>query len=522
MDKFTEACKEIADRFIESNLSKKDIESLKREICRKKKLSRFPSNSEIMDFIEDERRRKELKIKPTRSLSGVKVIAVMTSPKECPHGKCAMCPGGPDKETPQSYTGKEPAARRADREEFNPYDQVKTRINQLQEIGHEDVEKIELIVMGGTVPARKKEYNSWFIKRCLDAMNDNESDSLEQAKKINEEARHRCIGITFETRPDYCKKPEINEMLDLGGTRVELGVQSPSNSVYREIDRGHTVEDVVESTKLLKESGLKVTYHLMPGLPTQSKKDDISSFKEVFKKEEYKPDALKIYPTQVIKGTELYESYNSGNYQPLTNEETVDLLADLKELIPPYVRIKRVMRDIPSTEVYAGPDKTNMRQLVWDEMEERNSECRCIRCREVGHKERKEGKIPDDVSLVKRKIRSSDSLEYFLSFEDKENDILIGLLRLRDLVDPFRPELTSEDAIVRELHVYGEMASLGEKSKWQHKEYGRKLLSKAEQVASKKMNATNLHVISGIGARNYYRKFDYKKNGVYMSKRLNK
>lgn len=521
MNSKEEACRELAKKAVKKDLSKNELENLKRKICKQKRLNKFPSNAEIMKYIDEEEKINEFKLKPTRSISGVHVVAVMTSPKECPHGRCLPCPGGPDEESPQSYTGKEPAARRAVRESYDPFKQVTKRLSQLEEIGHKNVDKIELIIMGGTAPARDKEYLNWFVKRCLDAMNEETSKTLREAQKKNETSNYRCIGMTFETRPDYCKKREINKVLDLGGTRVELGVQTTSDKKYELINRGHTIEDVVEATELLKESGVKVTYHMMPGLPGSSIHEDLSEFEEIFNDPRFKPDALKIYPTQVIEGTGLYQEYKKGSYEPLSNEEASYLIKEVMKKVPAFVRIKRVMRDIPTTEVIAGPNKSNMRERAWRELEKEDKECGCIRCREVGHRSRKKDMIPDNLELVNKKIKTLGTEERFLSIEDKEKEILIGLLRLRKLNNPFREELGGGDSIVRELHIYGQATPIGGEGKWQHKDFGKKLLKKAEEIAKTDFDSKKIHVISGIGARNYYRKFKYEKLGPYMSKKLN-
>jgi len=522
MKEFNEACKEIAKKAEKKDVTKEELEDLKREVCSSKKLSRYPKNSEIIEHIENEHLKKKYKIKPTRSISGVNVVAVMTSPKECPHGSCTPCPGGPEYNSPQSYTGKEPAARRAIRRDFDPYDQVTDRINQFKRMGHTDTNKIELIVMGGTVPARDFEYNKWFLKRCFDAMNKKQSESLEEAKQRNEDAENRCVGITFETRPDYCGKEELNQLLKLGGTRVELGVQTLDNRIYENINRGHSIEEVTRATSLSRNSGLKIAYHMMPGLPGSDMDKDIKMIKDLFNDSRFYPDAIKIYPTVVVEGTELFEMYKKGDYEPLTNEETINLLVEIKKELPPYVRVKRIMRDIPAHEVKAGPDMTNIREVVWHRLEDTNERCRCVRCREAGHLALKEEDEPiiENVELVRRDYKASGGKEIFLSFEDTKKDIIIGLLRLRELNNPFREELQSGSGMVRELHVYGEVAPLGEVGKWQHKEYGEKLLEKAESITLKEFDKDVISVISAVGTRNYYRKFGYAKNGVYMSKEL--
>ena len=518
MNSFEETCREIARRIVEDDVSEDEIESVKRDVCRETGVSRFPSNPEILEYVEDEVEREKLRLKPTRSISGVNVVAVMTSPHECPHGRCVPCPGGPDNDSPQSYTGEEPAALRAGREGYDPYRQVRTRIRQLNEIGHDDVDKVELIVMGGTAPARDG-YIRDFVKRCFDGLNGFRSSSLEEAQMENESASVRCVGLTFETRPDYCGVGDIGRMLEMGCTRVELGVQTVYDDVYRDISRGHSVDDVVDATRRLKESGLKVTYHMMLGLPGTTPERDVDAFKEIFSDPCFQPDALKIYPTQVIDGTELHERYLSGEYSALDNEETAELIARVKKIVPPHVRIMRVMRDIPSHQIEAGPDKTNLRQVARQKLVENDSPCRCVRCREVGIRERRDGVTPENVELVRRTYDASGGKEVFLSYEDVDQDILVGLLRLRKLDSPFRPELLGGDAVVRELHVYGDAAAIGERGRWQHRCYGEKLLSESEDVAVE-MGADNISVISGVGARNYYRKYGYRKNGVYMTKQL--
>ncbi|OUJ19182.1 Histone acetyltransferase ELP3 [Methanonatronarchaeum thermophilum] len=518
MNSLEETCREIARRIVEEDIPRDMIESVKREVCRETGVSRFPSNPEILKYVDSDEERDKLKLKPTRSISGVNIVAVMTSPYECPHGRCVPCPGGPEQDSPQSYTGKEPAAMRAIREGYDPYSQVEKRVGQLKEIGHDDVEKVELIVMGGTAPAREG-YIEGFVKRCFDGLNATESSSLESAKTKNEDADIRCIGLTFETRPDYCKEKDIDRMLEMGCTRVELGVQTVYDDIYEKIQRGHSVSDVYKATKLLKDSGLKVTYHMMLGLPGSTPDRDIKTFKKIFNDQKFQPDGLKIYPTQVVEGTELYSLYQKGEYTPLSNEETANLIAQAKKQVPPHVRIMRVMRDIPSHEIDAGPDKTNLRQVARKKLVEMEEPCRCIRCREVGHKEMKDGVSPQNVELVSREYTASGGREIVLTYEDIDQDILVGLLRLRILESPFRPELNDGDAMVRELHVYGDATPIGEKGDWQHHSYGEKLLHEAEERA-REFHAKEISVISGVGARNYYRKYGYNKKGVYMNKKL--
>ncbi len=492
---------------------KKDLSKRKRKLASKYNLKRFPSNSEILEIADEskEKIRKILQIKPTRTISGVAVVAVMSKPHECP-GNCVYCPKF--EKVPTSYTGKEPATRRAISNKFDPYLQVQNRINQLEKIGH-NPEKIELIIMGGTFPSMSEDYQKDFIKKCLLAMNEYPKDmpkkipSLEKIQKQNEKADKRCIGMTFETRPDFAKEKNVDLMLKLGGTRVELGVQTTFDNIYKKVNRGHRIKDVVEATKILKNKGFKILYHMMLGLPGTNREKDLKSLKEIFKNQKFKPDMLKIYPTIVTKGSKLYDMWKNKKYTPINEEYAKEIIIELKKEIPEWVRIMRIERDIPGTEIEAGIKKTNLRQIIQKEMKKRNLKCSCIRCREVG-RILKSGKDVDEksIKLHKIKYKASEDNEYFIQFKDK-NNVLVGFLRLR----------LSEKAIIRELHVYGEQIQIGKKGTWQHKGYGKKLLREAEKIAKEK-NYKKIYVISGIGVREYYRKFDYKRDNCYMSKSL--
>ena len=403
---FAEACREILREILKREIyDLKEIDKLKREVCRRFHLKKVPTNADLLSFTPLEERKKlskVLKLKPVRTISGVAVVAVMAKPFRCPHGKCIYCPGGPSSvfgNVPQSYTGREPATLRAIHNNFDPYLQVKNRLEQLKLIGH-TIDKVELIVMGGTFPATPLDYQENFMKRCLDAITGIDSKSLEEAIKNAEHSEVRVTGITVETRPDYCKEKHIDNMLRMGVTRVEIGVQTIYDEIYELVRRGHTVKDVIEATRLLKDSGLKVTYHLMPGLPGSDIDRDFEMFKEVFSNTDFKPDELKIYPTLVIRGTELYEMWQRGEYTPLDEETLIDLLVRVKrEIIPRYVRIKRVMRDIPANIISAGPRKGNLRELVQRRLFQLGERCRCIRCREVGHVRMKFGLEPSEENI---------------------------------------------------------------------------------------------------------------------------
>jgi len=514
---FEEACRELVERAADG-LSDEELQEAKRDVARRYSLDRFPSNPELMDAAKEmsvkEEVREVLQKKPSRSLSGVSVVAVMTSPAECPHGRCEMCPGGPEQGTPQSYTGKEPAARRGAQNGYEPFSQVKTRVSQLESSGH-PVDKVELIVMGGTFTSRSEDYRKSFLKRCFDALNGSTSETLEEAQALNESAGRRCIGMTLETRPDEINRETAREALRHGFTRVELGAQTLKDEALSYMERGHSSGNLAEATALLRDLGFKVAYHWMPGFPGVERDEERDLFQEIFTAP-YSPDALKIYPALVMEGTGLHEEWRKGRYEPLGNAECAELVADLKRWVPPWVRVKRVMRDIPSTEVAAGPTATNMRQLAWQVMEERGTGCRCVRCREIGRRE--DDVESGEVKLVRRSFEASGGREHFLSLEAPEKDVLVGLLRLREPGRSVEPLAGS--AVVRELHVYGEMVPVGEEGEgWQHRSCGSELLEEAERVARERGHR-ELAVISGVGARRYYEARGYHRKGPYVAKEL--
>jgi len=522
---------DIIELILSDNIqSKEDLHRAKIKLCSKYNLKQVPSDSDILQHLPDdisydleEKLIKILRRKPMRTISGVAIIAVMTSPEACPHGRCTPCPGGPRNNTPQSYTGYEPAALRASRYNFDPYLQTKARLNQLHAIGH-DTDKIDLIIMGGTFTARPFYYQEWFVKKCLDALNNRESSNLIAAQRINESAPHRCIGLTVETRPDWFRLQHVDQSLQLGATRVELGIQTVYDDILYEIRRGHTVADSIQATRIAKESGLKVCYHMMPGLPGSNFKKDLKSFKTIFENPDFKPDMLKIYPTLVIKGTELYKKWRKGEYQPLTNEKAIELIAEIKTFIPEWIRIQRIQRDVPAQYIIAGVTRSNLRQLVEEEMKKKNKKCRCIRCREVGHKILKENLKIDEEGISPKTIRytASDGEEVFISLVEKENDALIGYLRLRDITNSHRKELREHACmIIRELKVVGREIPIGVVGDgWQHKGFGKTLIREAERICYEEYDKRYLFVLSGVGVKQYYRSLGFKDKGVYLMKTL--
>jgi len=506
-----------------------DVSQAKMQIAAKYQLNKIPTNSQLISMLKVEEKRKLLPVlrrKPTRTISGVTVIAVMTKPYSCPQSEpCAYCPGGPPFGVPQSYTGFEPAAMRGLQNDFDPYRQVVTRIGQLQAIGHK-VDKVELIVMGGTFPATPLGYQTWFVQRCLDAITNRQSAALEEAKKNAEKSKIRNVGITVETRPDWAKEEHVDNMLMMGVTRVELGVQNPNGKIYSLVGRRHTVRDVVEATRILKDSGLKVLYHLMPGLPSSNLEKDLEMFREVFSNPDFMPDMIKIYPCLVLKGTRAYDWYCKGGYVPYSADEAANLIVEVKKIVPFWVRVMRVQRDIPAPLIVAGVKRSNLRQLVQEKLGEQGLRCGCIRCREVGHRMLVDGVKPDadSVKVLVRRYVASEGEEVFISAEDVENDVLVGYLRLRvPSAKAHRPEIKAEPcAVVRELHVYGPLVPVGKHlaKAWQHKGYGGILLSEAERITKEEYGFGKILVISALGTKRYYMRFGYGYDGVYMSKVL--
>ncbi|PIU13714.1 MAG: tRNA uridine(34) 5-carboxymethylaminomethyl modification radical SAM/GNAT enzyme Elp3 [Hadesarchaea archaeon CG08_land_8_20_14_0_20_51_8] len=498
-------------------------------VCREFGLAKPPSNSELLASVAAEEKHKVLrllKLKPVRSISGVSVITVMPKPYPCPKDEpCIYCPGGPSSGTPQSYTGHEPAAMRAVQHNFDPYQQVKSRIEQLRAIGHE-VDKVELIIFGGTLTAYPREYLERFVAQCLNAMSGANATTIEEAQLAAESAPIRNSDIALETRPDYCKEPQVDLMLRLGATRVELGVQTVYDDIYELVNRGHTIEDVVEATRIAKDAGFAITYHAMPNLFGSNYERDLNAFKMFFEDERFKPDALKIYPTLVMKGTKLHELWQQGKYKPYPFEKVVDLIAEVKKIVPKWIRIQRIQRDIPSDLIVDGVKRGDLRILVQEKLAQEGARCKCIRCREVGHIDYKQNIKPDkkNIKLQIERYRANEGEELFLSFEDIEKDILIGLLRLRQPSEKaHRSEAkTTRAMLVRELHVYGQLVPVGEKVEegWQHRGYGARLIEEAERISREEFDAHKVIVLAGIGTRNYYRRFGYKREGPYMVKEL--
>ncbi|MBN1923380.1 MAG: tRNA uridine(34) 5-carboxymethylaminomethyl modification radical SAM/GNAT enzyme Elp3 [Nanoarchaeota archaeon] len=480
--------------------SKNEVHKVKRLVSKKYGIAGVISDADLY-------KKSNLKVfsrKPSRALSGVSVVAVMTSPAKCPHGKCVFCPGGVEFMTPQSYTGEEPAALRAKMNNYNAYKQVKNRLEQYYIIG-QIPNKVELIIMGGTFTSRSWKYQREFVTDCFRALNNKKRGTLKEMQVLNETGKHRCVGLTIETRPDEINKKTIKRMLELGATRVELGVQSVYDSVLKKSGRGHDVKSVVEATRMLKDAGFKINYHIMTNMPGSDVKKDFECFKRVFTDSRFKPDMIKIYPTLLVKGTRLYEWFFAKKWKPYSQKQTIKLLARIKRIVPNFVRIMRLQRDIPSFKIEQDLKSSNLRQLVQAELNSKGWRCKCIRCREAG---RNKGSF-ETAGLKISKYFASKGEEYFIEYCDKK-DVLYGFIRVRI-------PAKSRELLVRELHVYGEQAGFGEAGIVQHKEIGKMLLIEAEKLAGKN-GLKKVKVISGVGVRGYYRRLGYVSDNTYMSK----
>ncbi|XP_002731631.1 elongator complex protein 3 [Saccoglossus kowalevskii] len=526
---------EIVKQLIDAHEQNKDINlnRVKNKISSKYGLSNQPRLVDIIAAVPPAYKKAllpKLKAKPVRTASGIAVVAVMCKPHRCPHinmtgNICVYCPGGPDSDfeySTQSYTGYEPTSMRAIRARYNPYLQTRHRVEQLKQIGH-SVDKVEFIVMGGTFMCLGEEYRDYFIRNLHDALSGHTSNNVAEAVKYSEKSKTKCIGITIETRPDYCLKKHLSDMLNYGCTRLEIGVQSVYEDVARDTNRGHTVRAVCESFHMSKDAGFKVVSHMMPDLPNVDLERDVEQFIEFFENPAFRPDGMKIYPTLVIRGTGLYELWKTGRYKSYPPSTLVDLVARILALVPPWTRVYRVQRDIPMPLVSSGVEHGNLRELALARMKDLGTKCRDVRTREVGIQEIHQKVKPYEVELIRRDYVANGGWETFLSYEDPEQDILIGLLRLRKCSDQtFRPELKGGVSIVRELHVYGSVVPVSARDprKFQHQGFGTLLMEEAERIAREEHGASKIAVISGVGTRDYYRKLGYELQGPYMVKSL--
>lgn len=502
-----------------------DLHKLKIQYAEKYRVQ-IPRNAQLISIYKNLLKKREisenrkflylLRKRKIRSLSGVSPVAILTKPFYCP-GKCVYCPA--EKDVPKSYLSNEPAVMRAIANKYSPSDQVKSRIETLKYNGH-PTDKIELIIMGGTWSAYPHKYQTSFIRKCFNAMNEKRSALLIKAQKLNEKAPHRCVTMVLETRPDFINEKELIRMREFGCTRVEIGVQSIYDDVLELVKRGHNISQTIHATKLLKDAGLKVSYHMMPNLPGSDLKRDMRMFKELFENPCFRPDMMKVYPCVVVPYCELAKWHERGEYRPYTSEELVDLVLQIKQFFPKYLRVSRLIRDIPASSILAGSKVSNLREVVHRLMKEKGIKCQCIRCREI----RSEPIDLKNIDLNVFEYDASEGKEFFLSFDDAKKDKLCSLLRLRfssyslQGKKHFIKELEGA-ALIRELHTYGVQVPISERddNAYQHLGFGKKLVKKAEEI-SKKHGFKKIAVTAGIGVREYYKKLGYRLKDTYMLK----
>jgi elongator complex protein 3 len=465
------------------------------------------------EWPSDNRLLARIRMKPVRTLSGVTVVTVLTKPYPCP-GKCIFCPT--DVRMPKSYLPDEPGAMRALHHEFDPFDQVAARLEALEAVGH-PTDKIELLILGGTWSAYRKDYQEWFIQRCFAALNGGESSTLREAQEYNETAGHRNVGLAIETRPDHIDPGELAWLRYLGVTKVQLGAQSFDDRILEVNKRGHTVDETRRAVALLRAGGFKIVLHWMPNLLGATPDSDRTDFLRLW--DGFCPDEIKIYPNQLLENAELFEYWQRGEFRPYSTEELVDLIADIKTTIPRYCRVNRVIRDIPSTNVVEGNKRTSLRQDVHVEMKRRGTRCQCIRCREV----RKRQIGGEDLHLEDLDYQAGASQEHFISFVT-EGDQLAGFLRLslpgENSADTGLSDLQGA-AIIREVHVYGQSLEVGEKQRGaaQHSGLGTALIRQAEEIA-RSNGFERLAVIAAVGTRHYYEQRGFVPGELYLTKAL--
>ena len=574
--------KQMFDELINNllNLNKSNstkINQIKQDISKKYNFNGIIKNTQIIANCSNSKRNqiiKILNIKPIREASGVTVVALFAKPHSCPHGKCIYCPGGPNSEfgdTPQSYTGSEPAALRAIRNNYDPYLQIFNRLEHYCVNGHLP-DKIELIFMGGTFPSLDKIYKDEFVNFTYKAINDfgdnfinfdeknkkyinydklndffelknMDLNSISRQKSIQtkilklkqknitnykfeikkaETGNLRPIGLTIETKPDWMLEKHCKESLDYGGTRFEVGVQTLNNNILKKVNRGHDINATIKSFEIAKDMCFKLNAHMMLGLPGSNNQEDKKSLINLYDDERFRPDMLKIYPCLVIKGTPLYKLFKLGKFTPIETQQAAEIIAESYKYFPRYTRVMRVQRDIPTQNIDGGVQNSNLRQYVEKEMIKLNVVSKDIREREIGLRTLKGSINSKDFKINIEKYDSSGGIDYFLDVVN-ELDTLIGFIRLRfpkntNLIK----EIDKKTALIRELHIYGQTISVGDSKnskKHQHIGWGKKLLENAEQIA-KQHGYTKIAIISGIGVREYYRKFDYFLEGNYMCKNI--
>ena len=459
---------------------------------------------------------RRLQMKPTRTISGVATVTVLTKPFPCP-GECIFCPT--DVRMPKSYLHDEPGASRAESHGFDPYFTTLSRLRALDNIGHA-TDKIELLILGGTWSYYPVDYQRWFIKRCFDALNGVEAASLEEAHILNETAAHRNVGLVIETRPDYIDAEEVRRLRSYGVTKVQLGAQSCDDRILELNQRGHTVEQTRQAVTLLRVAGFKIQLHWMPNLLGATPDSDREDYLRLWSDPGLRPDELKIYPNALVHEAELVQWFDRGEYQPYTDAELIELIAACKVNTPRYVRLNRIIRDIPKEHIVAGSTISNLREVVKRRLAATGRACECVRCREVRHTT---APVIDRVNSIEYETRGGREL--FLSVDTIDGK-LAGFLRLSlPSINPLA--LTGIDelhdaAIIREVHVYGPVVEIGREGQpgqAQHSGLGTKLIETAETV-TRAAGYRRLAVISAIGTREYYRRHGFDLGELYMLKAL--
>lgn len=519
----------------DGKLNEFKFSKIKRKMIKNLNMADIPQNTELIPVYHKLLKSNKITASPIlegilrkkkiRTLSGIASITVITPDFGCP-GKCIYCPT--EKGMPKSYLSNEPAVMRAIANKFDPYFQVKTRLDSLKAQGHK-TDKIEIIIAGGTWSSIPESFQTWFIANCYGAANNSRYfvkskakietlyAQLKKEQRKNEKAKNRIVGLTLETRPDWIDENEIRKMREYGCTRVELGVQNINDKVLEKSQRGHTIKETISATRLLKDSGFKINYHIMLGLPGATMKSDAKMIENLFTDKNFQPDMLKIYPCVVIENTPLYRLWKEKKYKPFSDKQIVTVLKSAKTKVPEYCRIVRVIRDIPTPSIIDGGKVSNLREVIHREMAKEGKKCRCIRCREV-----KDSKFKNkDLRLQRIDYLASDGQEIFLSFNDIKNDKLIALLRLRIPAGNLSifPAL-NDSALIREVHTYGQAEKIKEKGKSQHIGLGKRLITEAERIAKKEFHLKNIAVISGVGVRGYYKKLGYRLKDTYLIKNI--
>ncbi|NXD57598.1 ELP3 protein, partial [Corvus moneduloides] len=511
---------DIIKQLLEAHEQGKDVDlnKLKTKTSAKYGLPAQPRLVDIIAAVPPQFRKvllPKLKAKPIRTASGIAVVAVMCKPHRCPHinftgNICVYCPGGPDSDfeySTQSYTGYEPTSMRAIRARYDPYLQTRHRVEQLKQLGH-SVDKVEFIVMGGTFMALPEDYRDYFIRNLHDALSGHTSNNVAEAVRYSERSLTKCVGITIETRPDYCLKQHLSSMLSYGCTRLEIGVQSVYEDVARDTNRGHTVKAVCESFHLAKDAGFKVVAHMMPDLPNMGLERDMDQFFEFFENPAFRPDGMKLYPTLVIRGTGLYELWKTGRYKSYSPSTLVDLVARILALVPPWTRVYRVQRDIPMPLVSSGVEHGNLRELALARMKDLGTQCRDVRTREVGIQEIHHRVRPYQVrnSLAGTSPDDPRLLQPFLGHcQGSGHSLGIPACSRSDLARASFDRTSLFSPVISPLF----------------QGFGMLLMEEAERIAREEHGARKIAVISGsVGTRNYYRKIGYELEGPYMVKRL--